>query len=87
MSILKNKKFGFTLTEISIAILIVGILTAVTLPVIRSQMGKSDEYSYYLAYKTVEKIGGQIAALGDPDYDTSYLPGNSSKIEIGRAHV
>ncbi|MBR1425168.1 type II secretion system protein [bacterium] len=80
MSILKNKKFGFTLTEISIAILIVGILTAVTLPVIRSQMGKSDEYSYYLAYKTVEKIGGQIAALGDPDYDTSYLPGNSSKI-------
>lgn len=76
MSLFKNKKSGFTLMEIAIAVLIVAILVGVTIPVVRRQLNKSDEYSYYLAYKTVEKLGGQIAALGDPNFGKI-----SSKVE------
>lgn len=61
-----NKKTGFTLMEIAIAVMIVGLLIALCLPVVNSQLTKSKSYSYYLAYKTVEKMGGQIVALGDP---------------------
>lgn len=68
MSLFKNKKSGFTLMEIAISVLIVAIVIAISIPVIRGQLKKSDEYSYYLAYKTVEKLAGQIAALGDPNY-------------------
>lgn len=53
--------------EILIAIFIVAILAMVTVPIINKQMEKSEEYSYYLAYRTVEKMAGQIVALGDPD--------------------
>ena len=56
-----KKKSGFTLTEISIALLIVGILVAITLPVIKKQLTKSDEFSYYLAFKTVEDIASRVA--------------------------
>lgn len=65
---LKNyrKKSGFSLMEIALAVLIVAILTLVLTPVIHRQLEKSEEYSYYLAYRTVEKLGGQIVALGDP---------------------
>lgn len=66
-----HKKSGFTLTEIAIAVMIVGLLLALTLPVLRGVLQKSDDYAYYLAYRTVEKLGGQIVALGDPN-DTLY---------------
>ena len=63
----KNKKSGFTLMEIAIAVMIVGLLTAIVIPIVRNQVAKLDEYSYYAAYKAVEKLGGQIVALGlDP---------------------
>lgn len=53
--------------EIAIAVMIVGLLTAIVIPIVRNQVAKLDEYSYYTAYKTVEKLGGQIVALGlDP---------------------
>lgn len=61
------KKIGFSLMEILIAVFIVAILALVTAPIINKQMEKSEEYSYYLAYRTVEKLAGQIVALGDPD--------------------
>ncbi len=62
-----NKKSGFTLMEIAIAVMIVGLLTAIVIPIVRNQVAKLDEYSYYAAYKAVEKLGGQIVALGlDP---------------------
>ena len=61
------KKFGFSLMELTLAVLIVAILVVITLPIINRQLEKSEEYSYYLAYKTVEKMAGQIVALGDPD--------------------
>lgn len=67
-----TKKSGFTLMEIAIAVLIVSILLLTCVPIIKDQLKKSDEYAYYLAFKTVEKLGGQIAALGDsidPDYN------------------
>ena len=63
----KKKKSGFTLMEIAIAVFIVAILVAITVPIVKRQMSKVDEYSYYLAYKTVEKMAGQIVAMGDPE--------------------
>lgn len=66
------KKLGFSLMEILIAVFIVAILALVTMPVFNKQINKADEYSYYLAYKTVEKIAGQIVALGDPEEITAY---------------
>ena len=61
-----KKRNGFTLMEIVIAVFIVAILAALTVPIVNRQLAKADEYSYYLAYKTVEKMAGQIAAMGDP---------------------
>ena len=61
------KKMGFSLMEILIAIFIVAIIAMVSVPIINKQMEKSEEYSYYLAYRTVEKMAGQIVAMGDPD--------------------
>lgn len=69
---MNNKKSGFTLMEIAIAVLIVSILLLTCVPIVKDQLKKSDEYAYYVAFKTVEKMGGQIAALGDtidPDYN------------------
>ena len=67
MKLVKNiKKSAFTLMEISITLLIISILVLLTIPIINKQMQKSDEYAYFLAYKTVEKLGSQIVAFGDP---------------------
>lgn len=63
----KNKKFGFTLMEVLIAVFIVAILTMITVPIVTRQLEKSEEYSYYLAYKTVEKMAGQIVVIGDDE--------------------
>lgn len=68
MNFLKNnKKPGFTLMEVALAVLIIAVLILTLAPVIKGQLKKSEEYSYYLAFKTVEKLGGQIVALGDPE--------------------
>lgn len=65
--LLNIKKSAFTLMEIAIVILIISILVMLTIPIVNKQMQKSDEYSYFLAYKTVEKLGSQIVAYGDPE--------------------
>ena len=79
MNIFKNrKKSGFTLMEVAIAVMIVGLLTVICIPVVQRQLEKSDEYAYYMAYRSVEKLGGQIVALGDPEdayYNTSISNG------------
>lgn len=74
------KKSGFTLMEIVIALFIVAILVLITVPVINKQLEKSEEYSYYLAYKTVERMAGQIVALGDEEELA-----DSSKIKYAEA--
>lgn len=81
MNLRWNKNSGLTLMEIMISLAIVTILIAATLPVINKQLEKADEYSYYLAYKTVEKMAGQIVTLGDP----SELTAQSSDIIIADA--
>lgn len=63
----KNKKTGFSLMELAIAVMIVALLIVIIVPIVQNQLAKSDEYAYYMAYKNVEKLGGQIVALGDPD--------------------
>ena len=67
------KRIGFTMMEVLLAVFIVGILAAVTIPIISRQLEKSDEYSYYLAYRTVEKMAGQIVAQGDHAEDTTAI--------------
>ena len=59
-------KTAFTLMEIGISLLIVSILIMLTIPIITNQAKKTDEYAYYAAFKTVEKMGAQIVAYGDP---------------------
>lgn len=73
-------RLGFSLMEIVLALAIVGILAMITLPVINRQLSKADEYSYYLAYKTVEKLGGQIVALGDDEDTSAMLKINDTKL-------
>ncbi len=68
----KNKKFGFTLMEIMIAVFVVVMLAMLTIPIVTRQIEKAEDYSYYVAYKTVEQMAGQIVALGDPNEVTSY---------------
>lgn len=63
----KNKKVGFSLMELAIAVMIVALLIVIIVPIIQNQLAKSDEYAYYMAYRNVEKLGGQIVALGDPE--------------------
>lgn len=53
--------------ELAIAVMIVALLTIVCIPIVKNQLSKSDEYAYYMAYRSVEKLGGQIVALGDPE--------------------
>jgi len=60
-------KSAFTLMEIGISLLIVSILIMLTIPIITNQAKKTDEYAYYAAFKTVEKMGSQIVAFGDPE--------------------
>ncbi len=62
----KKIKNAFSLMELTISILIVSVLIVVSVPLIQNQMKKTDEYAYFLAFKTVEKLGSQIVALGDP---------------------
>lgn len=73
-----SKRKAFTLMEVALALLIVAILTITLLPVMKSKLSKSDEYYYYMAYKTVEKLGGQIVALGEGD--TTASANDSTKI-------
>ena len=68
-------KKAFTLMEIGISLLIVSILIMLTLPLITNQAKKTDEFAYYLAFKTVEKMGSQIVAFGDPE---SAIPENET---------
>ena len=63
MGIFGNKKRGFTIAEMAVATLIVGVLAALLIPMVASQLNRSDEYRYYMTYKTLEKIAGQIVTV------------------------
>ena len=63
----KKNKSAFTLMEIGMGLLILSILVIVCIPIVTNQVKKTDEYAYYLAFKTVEKMGSQIVAFGDPE--------------------
>ena len=76
-----NKKSGFTLMEIALAVLIVAILAMLTVPMVQRQLSKSDEYAYYTAYKTIEKLGGQVVARGDSFENPDITLENFQKLE------
>ena len=67
----KNNNKAFTLMEIGLSLLIISILVIVCIPIVVNQSKKTDEYAYYLAYRTVEKMGSQIVAFGDPEDNTT----------------
>lgn len=74
MRIFKSfKKSGFSLMELTLAVLIVAILFVATVPIINRQLEKSEEYSYYMAYRSIEKMAGQIVALGDEQENTTSM--------------
>ena len=88
MSKYKNKKRGFTVAELAVAVLIIGVLAALLIPMAASQLKRGDEYRYYLAYKTVEKIAKQVVA--EPVYDdntTAYSPFGDTKIAQAAGRV
>ncbi len=76
-----NLKKAFTMMEIGLGLLIVSILVMLCIPIIGNQVKKTDEYAYYLAFKTVEKMASQIIVFGDPetevDEDLGYINNNS----------
>lgn len=80
-----GSKSAFTLVEIGMCLLIISILIMLCIPIIARQVKKTDEYSYYLAYKTVEKMGSQIVAFGDPggEINISYNNPANSKFALG----
>lgn len=84
---LYNIRKAFSLMELTICILIVSILLLVSIPLIQDQMKKTDEYAYFLAFKTVEKLGSQIVAFGDPAegisivYNKMEFPNNEGLFE------
>ena len=77
----KSKKTGFSLTEVAIALLIVAVLAAVTIPIIGRQLEKTDEYAYYMAFRSVEKMAAQIVAYGDPQEDINFESSSSIPVQ------
>lgn len=77
MKYMSKYKKAFTLIEITIAILIVAILVLLCMPVINSQMQKTEEFSYFAAYKTLEKMASQILAIGDSSRDVVAFNNNA----------
>lgn len=78
----QNVKNAFTIMEVGLSLLIVSILVIVCIPIVTNQAKKTDEYAYYLAFKTVEKMGSQIVVFGDPQTAadaTSYI--NNKKLK------
>lgn len=75
MSMKYTDKFkkAFTLIEITIAILVIAVLVLLCMPIINNQMRKTEEFAYYTAYKTLEKLAAQILVVGDSANDNVVL--------------
>jgi len=54
------KRLAFTLTEIIVAIVVMGIIVGLTLPITRDKLDKVDYVSYYLGYKITEGISAEV---------------------------
>lgn len=65
-------KKAFTLVEITIAILVVAVLVLLCMPIVNNQMRKTEEYSYFAAYKLVEKIAAQVLVYGDENDNLAF---------------
>ena len=55
-----NKKSGFTLMEIALAVLIVAILAMLTVPMVQRQLSKSDDYAIIQHIKQLKNLVGKL---------------------------
>ena len=78
--IYKNKKRGFTVAEIMVAVFIVAILAVLLIPMAASQLKRGDEYRYYMTYKTLEKVAKQLVA--EPIYENTTALNNEQLPKI-----
>ena len=62
-----NKKHGFTLAEIVIALFIVAMVTFLSGAIIKRQLTKIDEYAYYMTFRSLQNMASQIAVWGDEE--------------------
>ncbi len=81
------KKSAFTLAEIVIALFIVAILALVTLPVINRQLEKTDEYAYYMAFKSVEKMASQIVIMGEKYEESESTSARPAANRLAKHHA
>ena len=51
------RKYAFTVAEIAVAIVVMAVIVAVTLPITKDKFDKVDYASYYLGYKTAQNFG------------------------------
>lgn len=67
--LLKNCKWGFTLTELVVVMVVMTLIVMVTLPISRKKMEKVDYFAYYMAYTTMQDISANIIAQNSYNID------------------
>lgn len=73
---------GFTLGELTIAMIVVTLVVCITLPITISKMRKVDNVSYYLGYKTAQDIWSVVypkVIIEDDDLASVGLGSNCKK--------
>lgn len=65
-----RKEGGFTLIELMIVVLIIGILVAIAVPVFMSSRGNAEEKSCFANQRTVDSAVMQYSAANNGQYPT-----------------
>ena len=75
---------GFTLGELTIALVVVTLVVVVTLPITLSKMKKVDYASYYMGYSTVKDMATNILqSVLDTEPEEPEEPENPCAFELG----
>ena len=77
----KYFKYGFTLAEVIIVMLIIGIILSVTIGYTQTKMSNLRNYNYYYAYATLKAVVKEIK-LDYNNADNNYINGSSGNFDI-----